>query len=65
MNNLGSKINGRHKKSEKADVEKLIGKPFKCTECMYIEFHKHVEFGEEMICPKCGKGKLQEIILPI
>lgn len=61
---LKNKINGRYKKSETAEAEKLIGKPFKCNKCTHIEFRKHIEFGEELTCPECGKGKLQEVILP-
>ena len=55
------KINGRYKKAEKADSEKLIGKSFRCEECTHVEFHKHVEFGEELKCPKCGSN-LRELV---
>lgn len=48
------KINGRYKRKEKAESEKLIGKSFKCEKCAHIEFRKHVEFGEEPRCPECG-----------
>ncbi|RQW80879.1 MAG: hypothetical protein EHM79_19925 [Geobacter sp.] len=55
------KVNGRFKKEEQAEAEKLVGKPFKCTRCSYVEFRKKVEFGEELICPDCG-ALLREII---
>jgi predicted Zn-ribbon and HTH transcriptional regulator len=55
------KINGRHKKTEKAESEKLIGKPYKCERCSHVEFRKHVEFGEELRCPECG-AVLRELI---
>lgn len=55
------KINGRYKKAEKAEAEKLIGKAFKCERCAYLEFRKHVEFGEEIKCPECG-ANLREVL---
>jgi predicted Zn-ribbon and HTH transcriptional regulator len=55
------KINGRHKKLEKAESEELIGKPFKCELCGHIEFRKHVEFGEELRCPEC-QAIMREIV---
>lgn len=55
------KINGRYKRAEEAESEKLIGKSFRCEDCAHIEFRKHVEFGEEMKCPECG-ANLIEII---
>jgi predicted Zn-ribbon and HTH transcriptional regulator len=57
------KINGRLKRDEKESAKRLIGKPFKCTECEHIEFRKHIEFGEELRCPKCG-AKLNEVLVP-
>lgn len=56
------KINGRYKKKEKADSEKLIGKPFKCENCTHVEFRKNVEFGEKLICPDCG-GILRDMMM--
>lgn len=56
------KINGRYKKDEKAEAEKLIGKPFKCERCTHIEFRKNVEFGEELKCPECG-ANLHEVVM--
>lgn len=55
------KINGRHRKAEKAESEQLIGKPYKCERCTHVEFRKRVEFGEELRCPECG-ALLREVI---
>lgn len=55
------KVNGRYKRKEEADSEKLVGKPFKCERCSHVEFRKHVEFGEELRCPDCG-AKLRELL---
>jgi len=58
---LGYQANGRISPADKKELAKLTVKKFVCVNCGYEDDSEKSEFGEEKICPKCGKTMIQNI----